>query len=126
MAPPPLTLRARLSVLAALLAVLGVFALAWQLRRQYHQRAVAACAQLRAEIGALKRGEFDVRLREMRTIRLNPAQAETLRNADPDAYARYAATYGQLVDQVAQTADRLGEKVDQFQRQGCVDLGSTP
>jgi hypothetical protein len=55
-------------------------------------------------------------------MRLNPSQAETLRNADPDAYARYAVTYGQLVDQVAQAADRLGEKVDQFQSQGCVDL----
>ena len=57
---------------------------------------------------------------------LNPAQAETLRNADPGAYASYAAAYGQLVDQVAQVADRLGEKVDQFQRQGCVDLGPGP
>lgn len=126
MVTSPLTWRAKLSLLAALLAVLGVFALAWQLRRQYQQREVAACGLLRAEIGTLKRGEFDERLREMRTIRLNPAQAETLRNADPDAYARYAATYGQLVDRVAQVADRLGEKVDQFQRQGCVDLGPGP
>lgn len=123
MAIPRLTLRAKLSLLAALLALLGVFALAWQLRRQYNQRAVAACGQLRREIGTLKRGEFDVRLKEMRTIRLNPGQAETLRNADPAAYASYAAAYGQLVDEVAQVADRLGEKVDQFQRQGCVDLG---
>jgi len=82
MAPPPLTLRAKLSLLAALLALL-----------------------------------------EMRTIRLNPSQAEALRNADPAAYASYAAAYGQLVDEVAQVADRLGEKVDQFQRQGCVDQG---
>lgn len=123
---PRLTMRARLSALAALLALLGVFALAWQLRRQYHQRAVEACSQLRSEIGTLKREEFDVRLEEMRTLRLNPAQAEALRNADPDAYARYAASFGQLVDQVALTADRLGEKVDQFQRQGCVDLGPAP
>jgi hypothetical protein len=109
MAMPQLTLRAKLSLLAALLALFGVFALAWQLRRQYNQRAVAACGQLRSEIGTLKRGEFDVRLKEMRTIRLNPAAAD-----------------GQLVDQVAQVADRLGEKVDQFQRQGCVDLGPGP
>lgn len=126
MAIPRLTLRAKLSLLAALLALLGVFALAWQLRRQYNQRAVAACAQLRAEIGALKREEFDVRLLQMRTIRLNPSQAEALRNADPAAYASYPAAYGQLVDEVAQVADRLGEKVDQFQRQGCVDLGPGP
>jgi len=123
MAIPRLTLRAKLSLLAALLALLGVFALAWQLRRQYNQRDVAAWAQLRAEIGTLKRGEFDVRLKEMHSIRLNLGQAETLRNADPGAYTSYAAAYGQLVDKVAQVADRLGEKVDQFQRQGCVDLG---
>ncbi|MEX1317769.1 MAG: hypothetical protein AB1Z22_11695 [Synechococcaceae cyanobacterium] len=123
---PPLTLRTKLSLIAVLLGFVGVFALAWQLRHQHRQRAVAACRELRAEIRALKTDEFDVRLEEMRTMRLNPSQAETLRNADPDAYARYAATYGQVVDQVAQAADRLGEKVDAFQRQGCVDLGTAP
>ena len=47
MAMHQLTLRAKLSLLAALLALFGVFALAWQLRRQYNQRAVAACGELR-------------------------------------------------------------------------------
>ena len=124
MALPPLSLRTKLSLLAVAAAVVAVFVLAWQLRQQHHQRAVAACRALRGEIRTLKSDEFDVRLAEMRTIRLNPSQAETLRNADPDAYARYAATYGQVVDQVAQAADRLGEKVDQFQARGCVDLGA--
>lgn len=120
---PPLTLRAKVSVIAVLLALVGVFVFAWQLRQQHQQRAVTACRALRAEIRALKTDEFDVRLMQMRTMRLNASQAETLRNADPNAYARYAATYGQVVEQVAQAADRLGEKVDQFQSQGCVDLG---
>lgn len=122
---PPLTLRAKVSVIAVVLAFVGVFALAWQLRRQHQQRALAACRELRSEISDLKTNAFDPRLEEMRTMRLNPSQAETLRNADPDAYARYAATYGQVVEQVAQAADQLGEKVDAFQRQGCVDLGPT-
>jgi hypothetical protein len=126
MALPPLSLRTKLSLLAVAAAVLGVFVLAWQLRRQHHLRGVAACRALRREIAELKTNEFDVRLQEMRTMRLNPSQAETLRNADPSAYARYAASYGQVVDQVAQVADRLGEKVDAFQRQGCVDLGAAP
>lgn len=122
---PPLTLRAKVSVIAVVLALVGVFALAWQLRRQHQQRALAACRELRGEISDLKTNAFDPRLEEMRTMRLNPSQAETLRNADPDAYARYAATYGQVVERVAQAADQLGEKVDTFQRKGCVDLGST-
>jgi type II secretory pathway component PulM len=122
---PPLTLRAKVSVIAVLLALVGVFALAWQLRRQHQQRVQAACRELRGEISDLKTNTFDPRLEEMRTMRLNPSQAETLRNADPDAYARYAATYGQVVEQVAQAADRLGEKVDAFQSKGCVDLGPT-
>lgn len=120
---PPLTLRAKASVVAVLLAFVGVFALAWQLRLQHQQRTLATCRELRSEISDLKTNTFDPRLEEMRTMRLNPSQAETLRNADPDAYARFAATYGQLVEQVAQAADRLGEKVDLFQSKGCVDLG---
>jgi transcriptional regulator NrdR family protein len=120
---PSLSLRAKVSVVAVLLAFVGVFALAWQLRRQHQQRALAVCRELRSEISDLKTNTFDPRLEEMRTMRLNPSQAETLRNADPDAYARFAATYGQLVEQVAQAADRLGEKVDLFQSKGCVDLG---
>jgi hypothetical protein len=123
MALPPLTLRTKLSLLAGALAVLGVFALAWQLRRQQQARSLAACRELRSESTQLKTEEFDVRLQEMRTMRLNPSQAETLRNADPNAYARYAAAYGEVVDRVAQVADRLGEKVDAFQSRGCVDLG---
>jgi len=122
---PPLTLRAKLSVMAVLLALVGVFALAVQLRRQHQQRTLAACRELRGEISDLKTNTFDPRLEEMRTMRLNPSQAETLRNADPDAYARYAATYGQVVEQVAQAADRLGEKVDAFSSKGCVDLVPT-
>ncbi len=122
MAMQSLSMRNKLLLLAGLAGLLGVFALAWQLRQQHHQRAVAACRALRAEIRTFKADDFDVRLQEMRTMRLNPSQAEALRNAEPEAYARYAASFGELVDQVAQAADRLGEQVDQFQRQGCVDL----
>lgn len=122
MAMQSLSMRNKLLLLAGLAGLLGVFALAWQLRQQHHQRAVAACRALRAEIRSFKADDFDVRLQEMRTMRLNPSQAEALRNAEPEAYARYAASFGELVDQVAQAADRLGEQVDQFQRQGCVDL----
>lgn len=123
MALPPLTTSAKLKLLAAGLALLGVFAFAWHLRRAHHLRVVAACRELREEITALKRDEFDVHLEEMRTIRLNPSQAQTLRNTDPEAFASYAASYSEVVDEVAAAADRLGEKVDRFTVKGCVDLG---
>ena len=104
------------------LVLLAIGAGVWHLQNLQHQRQVQACRDLRQEIGSFKTQVFDRRMQRMRSVRLNDAQATTLRTVDPNAYARYASAYGETVDQVAQAADQLAELVERYRAANCLAI----
>ncbi|MEB3199172.1 MAG: hypothetical protein VKK62_01435 [Synechococcaceae cyanobacterium] len=116
----PPTLQRLLIVAVLVAAAIGGGLWYWQSLQR--QRQAHDCQQLRAEIGRFKSQVFDARMTRMRKVRLNDDQTVTLRNVDPNAYARYATVYGQTVDQVAQAADQLADLVERYRVAACMEI----
>ena len=111
------------------LGVVGVAALAiaaavwtFQNQQRQYQRRAQDCRDLRQEIGRFRSQVFDARIEKMRGVRLNPTQTATLRQVDPNAFARYVGAYGETVDQVAEAADKLAGLVERYRSASCLNL----
>jgi hypothetical protein len=71
---------------------------------------------------AIKQKEFDPGVAELRQLRLNDAQARLLRQADANAYSKFAQQYETKVVSVAEALDRLNTLLGQLQQQKCFEL----
>ena len=122
MPKPPIPLRRNLILVAALAVVAATVAFTVKLQQQARDQRIATCRQQRTAINTLRRDTVDTQLARMRKMRLNPEQAATLRRVEPEAYARYAQAFGDQVDQVAQAADQLAQKVDAYRTASCLGV----
>ena len=120
----PLSLKTKLLILlvAGALAAAGAMVLRQRLLDQQLQDSLGGCRALRNQVLAIKQKEFDPGVAELRQLRLNEAQARLLRQADANAYSKFAQQYEAKVVSVAEALDRLNTLLGQLQQQKCFDL----
>jgi hypothetical protein len=71
---------------------------------------------------AIKQKEFDPGVAELRQLRLNEAQARLLRQADANAYSKFAQQYEAKVVSVAEALDRLNDLLGKLQQKNCFEM----
>lgn len=113
----PLWILASVALGAVLVAAL---VLTFQHQQQEHRR--AGCLEQRKALSSFKTGVLDARIAQMRQIRLNPSQAQALRETDVKAFINYSALYGQKVEAAAEASERLAELATAFGASGCLEL----
>lgn len=120
----PLSLKSKLLILLVMgaLAAAGAIALRQRLLDQQHQETLGGCRALRNQVLAIKQKEFDPGVAELRQLRLNEAQARLLRQADANAYSKFAQQYEAKVVSVAEALDRLNTLLGKLQQQNCFEL----
>ena len=59
---------------------------------------------------------------ELRQLRLNEAQARLLRQADANAYSKFAQQYEAKVVNVAEALDRLNALLGKLQQKNCFEM----
>ncbi len=120
----PLSFKSKLLILLVMgaLAAAGAIALRQRLLDQQHQETLGGCRALRNQVLAIKQKEFDPGVAELRQLRLNEAQARLLRQADANAYSKFAQQYEAKVVSVAEALDRLNTLLGKLQQQNCFEL----
>ena len=120
----PLSLKTKLLILlgAGVLVAAGAMVLRQRLLDQQHQDSLGGCRALRNQVLAIKQKEFDPGVAELRQLRLNEAQARLLRQADANAYSKFAQQYETKVVAVADALDRLNMLLGKLQQQKCLEL----
>jgi hypothetical protein len=120
----PLSLKTKLLILlvAGALAAAGAMALRQRLLEQQRQDSLGGCRAIRNQVLAIKQKEFDPGVAELRQLRLNEAQARLLRQADANAYSKFAQQYETKVVTVAEALDRLNTLLGKLQQQKCLEL----
>ena len=120
----PLSLKTKLLILlvAGALAAAGAMALRQRLLDQQRQDSLGGCRAIRNQVLAIKQKEFDPGVAELRQLRLNEAQARLLRQADANAYSKFAQQYETKVVTVAEALDRLNTLLGKLQQQKCLEL----
>ena len=120
----PLSLKTKLLILlvAGGLAAAGAMLLRQRLLDQQHQDSLGSCRALRNQVLAVKQKEFDPGVAELRQLRLNEAQARLLRQADANAYSKFAQQYEAKVVSVADALDQINTLLGKLQQQGCLEL----
>ncbi|MFO0137845.1 MAG: hypothetical protein ACK535_07465, partial [Cyanobacteriota bacterium] len=99
-------------------------ALTWRqsLVDQQRQETLGGCRALRNEVLTVKQKEFDPGVAELRQLRLNEAQARLLRQADVNAYSKFAQQYEAKVVSVAEALDRLNALLGKLQQKNCFEM----
>jgi hypothetical protein len=120
----PLSLKTKLLILlvAGALAAAGAMALRQRLLEQQRQDSLGGCRAMLNQVLAIKQKEFDPGVAELRQLRLNEAQARLLRQADANAYSKFAQQYETKVVTVAEALDRLNTLLGKLQQQKCLEL----
>ena len=120
----PLSLKTKLLILlvAGGLAAAGAMVLRQRLLDQQRLDSLGDCRALRNQLLAIKQKEFDPGVAELRQLRLNEAQARLLRQADVNAYSKFAQQYEAKVVTVAEALDRLNMLLGKLQQQKCLEL----
>jgi hypothetical protein len=120
----PLSLKTKLLILlvAGGLAAAGAMVLRQRLLDQQRLDSLGGCRALRNQVLAIKQKEFDPGVAELRQLRLNEAQASLLRQADVNAYSKFAQQYETKVVAVAEALDRLNTLLGKLQQQKCLEL----
>ena len=120
----PLSLKSKLLILlvAGALAAAGAMAMRQRLLDQQRQETLGGCRAIRNQVLTIKQKEFDPGVAELRQLRLNEAQARLLRQADANAYSKFAQQYEAKVVSVAEALDRLNTLLGKLQQQNCFEL----
>jgi hypothetical protein len=120
----PLSLKSKLLILlvAGALAATGAMAMRQRLLDQQRQETLGGCRAIRNQVLTIKQKEFDPGVAELRQLRLNEAQARLLRQADANAYSKFAQQYEAKVVSVAEALDRLNTLLGKLQQQNCFEL----
>jgi hypothetical protein len=120
----PLSLKSKLLILlvAGTLAAAGAMAMRQRLLDQQRQETLGGCRAIRNQVLTIKQKEFDPGVAELRQLRLNEAQARLLRQADANAYSKFAQQYEAKVVSVADALDRLNTLLGKMQQQNCFEL----
>ncbi|MCX5953986.1 MAG: hypothetical protein NTZ40_10945 [Cyanobacteria bacterium] len=120
----PLSLKSKLLILlvAGALAAAGALALRQRLLDQQHQETLGGCRAIRNQVLAIKQQEFDPGVQELRQLRLNEAQARLLRQADANAYSKFAQQYEAKVVSLAEALDRLNDLLGKLQQKNCFEM----
>jgi len=120
----PLSLKSKLLILlvAGTLAAAGAMAMRQRLLDQQRQETLGGCRAIRNQVLTIKQKEFDPGVAELRQLRLNEAQARLLRQADANAYSKFAQQYEAKVVSVAEALDRLNTLLGKLQQQNCFEL----
>ncbi len=83
---------------------------------------MGGCRAIRNEVLAIKQKEFDPGVAELRQLRLNEAQARLLRQADVNAYSKFAQQYEAKVVSVAEALDRLNASLGKLLQKNCFEM----
>jgi hypothetical protein len=120
----PLSLKSKLLILLVAGALAAAFAMAMRqsLLDQQHQETLGGCRAIRNQVLTIKQKEFDPGVAELRQLRLNEAQARLLRQADANAYSKFAQQYEAKVVSLAEALDRLNGLLGKLQQQNCFEL----
>jgi hypothetical protein len=120
----PLSLKTKLLILLVAGALATAGALTWRqsLVDQQRQETLGGCRALRNEVLTVKQKEFDPGVAELRQLRLNEAQARLLRQADVNAYSKFAQQYEAKVVSVAEALDRLNALLGKLQQKNCFEM----
>ena len=120
----PLSLKTKLLILLVAGALATAGALTWRqsLVDQQRQETLGGCRALRNEVLTIKQKEFDPGVAELRQLRLNEAQARLLRQADVNAYSKFAQQYEAKVVSVAEALDRLNALLGKLQQKNCFEM----
>ena len=120
----PLSLKTKLLILlvAGGLAAAGAMVLRQRLLDQQRLDSLGDCRALRNQLLTIKQKEFDPGVAELRQLRLNEAQARLLRQADVNAYSKFAQQSEAKVVTVAEALDRLNMLLGKLQQQKCLEL----
>jgi hypothetical protein len=120
----PLSLKTKLLILlvAGAFATAAALALRQRLVDQQRQEILGGCRAIRNEVMAIKQKEFDPGVAELRQLRLNEAQARLLRQADANAYSKFAQQYEAKVVSVAEALDRLNALLGKLEQKNCFEL----
>jgi hypothetical protein len=120
----PLSLKTKLLILLVAGALATAGALTWRqsLVDQQRQETLGGCRALRNEVLTVKQKEFDPGVAELRQLRLNEAQARLLRQADVNAYSKFAQQYEAKVVSVAEALDRLNGLLGKLEQKNCFEM----
>ena len=120
----PLSLKTKLLILLLAGALATAGALAWRqsLVDQQRQETLGGCRALRNEVLTVKQKEFDPGVAELRQLRHNEAQARLLRQADANAYSKFAQQYEAKVVSVAEALDRLNASLVKLEQKNCFEM----
>jgi hypothetical protein len=120
----PLSLKTKLLILLVAGALATAGALTWRqsLVDQQRQETLVGCRALRNEVLTVKQKEFDPGVAELRQLRLNEAQARLLRQADVNAYSKFAQQYEAKVVSVAEALDRLNALLGKLEQKNCFEM----
>ena len=120
----PLSLKTKLLILLVAGALATAGALTWRqsLVDQQRQETLGGCRALRNEVLTIKQKEFDPGVAELRQLRLNEAQARLLRQADVNAYIKFAQQYETKLVSVAEALDRLNALLGKLQQKNCFEM----
>jgi hypothetical protein len=120
----PLSLKTKLLILLVAGALATAGALTWRqsLVDQQRQETLGGCRALRNEVLTVKQKEFDPGVAELRQLRLNEAQARLLRQADVNAYSKFAQQYEAKVVSVAEALDRINGLLGKLQQKNCFEM----
>jgi hypothetical protein len=120
----PLSLKTKLLILLVAGALATAGALTWRqsLVDQQRQETLGGCRALRNEVLTVKQKEFDPGVAELRQLRLNEAQARLLRQADVNAYSKFAQQYEAKVVSVAEALDRLNALLGKLEQKNCFEM----
>ena len=122
MAPLSLTTTLLIRLVAGALATAGALTWRQSLVDQQRQETLGGCRALRNEVLTIKQKEFDPGVAELRQLRLNEAQARLLRQADVNAYSKFAQQYEAKVVSVAEALDRLNALLGKLQQKNCFEM----
>jgi len=119
-----LSLKTKLLILlvAGAFATAAALALRQRLVDQQRQEILGGCRAIRNEVLAIKQKEFDPGVAELRQLRLNEAQARLLRQADANAYSKFAQQYEAKVVSLAEALDRLNALLGKLQQKNCFEM----
>ena len=120
----PLSLKTKLLILLVAGALATAGALTWRqsLVDQQRQETLGGCRALRNEVLTVKQKEFDPGVAELRQLRLNEAQTRLLRQADVNAYSKFAQQYEAKVVSVAEALDRLNASLGKLEQKNCFEM----
>ena len=120
----PLSLKTKLLILlvAGAFATAAALAMRQRLVDQQRQEILGGCRAIRNEVLAIKQKEFDPGVAELRQLRLTEAQARLLRQADANAYSKFAQQYEAKVVSVAEALDRLNALLGKLQQKNCFEI----